>query len=54
VAVSAGSPDTVRGMADELLLDVGALRLDRTQTGGMKTAIRIKSTDLSENWPLAL
>ena len=54
VAVSSSSPDTVRGMTNELLFDFVALRLDHTKTDGMKAAIQMEFTDINELWALEL
>ncbi len=54
VAVSSSSPDTVRGMTNELLFDFVALRLDHTKTDGMKAAIQMEFTDSQEVWALEL
>ena len=53
-AVSSSSPDTVRGMTNELLFDFVALRLDHTKTDGMKAAIQMEFTDINEIWALEL
>lgn len=53
-AVSSSSPDTVRGMTNELLFDFIALRLDHTKTDGMKAAIQMEFTDVKETWALEL
>jgi alkyl sulfatase BDS1-like metallo-beta-lactamase superfamily hydrolase len=54
VAVSSSSPDTVRGMSNELLFDFIALRLDHTKTDGQKAAIQMVFTDVDETWALEL
>jgi alkyl sulfatase BDS1-like metallo-beta-lactamase superfamily hydrolase len=54
VAVSTTSPDTVRGMSNELLFDFIALRLDHAKTDGQKAAIQMRFTDLNETWALEL
>ena len=54
VAVSSSSPDTVRGMSNELLFDFIALRLDHTKTDGMKAAVQMVFTDVNETWALEL
>ena len=51
---SSASPDTVRGMSNELLFDFIALRLDHTKTDGMKAAIQMVFTDVNETWALEL
>ena len=53
-SVSSSSPDTVRGMTNELLFDFVALRLDHTKTDGMKAAIQMEFTDINEIWALEL
>ncbi len=53
-AVSSSSPDTVRGMTNELLFDFIALRLDHTKTDGLKAAIQMEFTDSNEIWALEL
>jgi alkyl sulfatase BDS1-like metallo-beta-lactamase superfamily hydrolase len=53
-AVSSSSPDTVRGMTNELLFDFIALRLDHTKTDGKKAAIQMEFTDVKETWALEL
>jgi alkyl sulfatase BDS1-like metallo-beta-lactamase superfamily hydrolase len=53
-AVSSSSPDTVRGMSNELLFDFIALRLDHTKTDGMKAAVQMVFTDVNETWALEL
>lgn len=53
-AISSSSPDTVRGMTNELLFDFIALRLDHTKTDGMKAAIQMEFTDSKEVWALEL
>jgi alkyl sulfatase BDS1-like metallo-beta-lactamase superfamily hydrolase len=54
VSVSSSSPDTVRGMTNELLFDFIALRLDHTKTDGMKAAVQMVFTDVNETWALEL
>lgn len=54
VAVSSSSPDTVRGMSNELLFDYIALRLDHTKTDGQKAAISMVFSDTNEVWALEL
>jgi len=54
VAVSASSPDVVRGMSNELLFDFIALRLDHTKTDGAKAAIQMEFSDTNEVWALEL
>ena len=54
VGVSSSSPDTVRGMTNELLFDFIALRLDHTKTDGQKAAIQMQFTDSNEVWALEL
>ena len=54
VAVSTTSPDTVRGMSNELLFDFIALRLDHTKTDGRKAAVQMIFTDVNETWALEL
>jgi alkyl sulfatase BDS1-like metallo-beta-lactamase superfamily hydrolase len=53
-AISSSSPDTVRGMTNELLFDFIALRLDHTKTDGLKAAIQMEFTDSKEIWALEL
>ena len=53
-AISSSSPDTVRGMTNELLFDFIALRLDHTKTDGVKAAIQMEFTDSKEIWALEL
>ena len=53
-AISSSSPDTVRGMTNELLFDFIALRLDHTKTDGQKAAIQMEFTDSKEIWALEL
>lgn len=53
-AISSSSPDTVRGMTNELLFDFIALRLDHTKTDGLKSAIQIEFSDSNETWALEL
>lgn len=53
-ATNTVSPDTVRGMNNELLFDFIALRLDHTKTDGMKATIQMEFTDLNETWALEL
>ena len=48
------TPDTVRGMTNELLFDFLALRLDHTKTDGAKAAIQMEFTDSHETWALEL
>jgi alkyl sulfatase BDS1-like metallo-beta-lactamase superfamily hydrolase len=52
--VSTTSPDTVRGMSNELLFDFIALRLDHTKTDGLKAAVQMVFTDSNETWALEL
>ncbi|HMO46003.1 MAG TPA: alkyl sulfatase dimerization domain-containing protein [Rubrivivax sp.] len=52
--VNTASPDTVRGMTNELLFDYVALRLDHTKTDGMKAAIQMEFSDSGETWALEL
>ncbi len=54
IGASSGGPDTVRGMTNELLFDYIALRLDHEKTDGMKAAISMVFTDISEVWALEL
>ena len=53
-ATTSVSPDTVRGMDNQLLFDFVALRLDHTKTDGVKAAIQMEFTDLKETWALEL
>ena len=52
--VSSSSPDTVRGMTNELLFDFIALRLNHQKTDGAKAAISMVFTDSNEVWALEL
>jgi len=51
---SSASPDTVRGMSNELLFDFIALRLDHAKTDGLKSAVQMVFTDVNETWALEL
>jgi alkyl sulfatase BDS1-like metallo-beta-lactamase superfamily hydrolase len=54
MGTSSSSPDTVRGMTNELLFDYIALRLNHQKTDGLKAAVSMNFTDSNEVWALEL
>lgn len=53
-ATSSVSPDSVRGMTNELLFDFIALQLDHEKTDGIQVAAQMEFTDSGETWALEM
>jgi alkyl sulfatase BDS1-like metallo-beta-lactamase superfamily hydrolase len=53
-ATSSVSPDSVRGMTNELLFDFIALQLDHEKTDGVQASVQMKFTDSGETWALEM